>query len=120
MLFIPRLFLAPLLSVVIIAFIASGESGYQINLQNLPAFLVFAFLMGFNSESLTRTIRDLFNRVFDDAKEDAMNAESRQKVEVVEEIESMTLIEKWEASARQKAGQLANDLVDEKFRGQEA
>ena len=99
LLFIPRLFLAPLLSVVITAFISSGESGYQVNLQNLPAFLVFAFAMGFNSESLTRTIRELFNRIFADAEENAKNAATKQDVEKAAAKKKAE-----EAAAEQNAG----------------
>jgi hypothetical protein len=119
LLFIPRLFLAPLLSVVITAFIASGESGYQVNLQNLPAFLVFAFVMGFNSESLTRTIRDLFNRMFAETPEKKKDEGSEADEDSTESEEPKSLLEEWEESTRERIDELAEEKVTETFGGEE-
>ena len=125
LLFIPRLFLAPLLSVVITAFIASGESGYQVNLQNLPAFLVFAFAMGFNSESLTRLIREIFNNLFfETPASEAKGAEGGGDVEGEEDDAGLgphapTLLDEWEAAVEQRADELVEKRVNEEFGSEE-
>ncbi|TWX64302.1 hypothetical protein ESZ36_20215 [Colwellia demingiae] len=59
----PRMLLAPTLSIVVIALLSSGYADQQSNLNNFPYFLMLAFFLGFNSESLTGIIRDTSNKI---------------------------------------------------------
>ena len=59
----PRMLLAPTLSIVVIALLSSGYADQQNNLNNFPYFLMLAFFLGFNSESLTGIIRDTSNKI---------------------------------------------------------
>jgi len=62
----PRLAIAPFISVIFLAMISSGIASFDIsNLNNLPAFLVAAFFLGFMSESITLRIRQFFNKLLD-------------------------------------------------------
>ena len=63
-LFIPQLFIAPILSVVILALVAGGITDSGIELANLSQFLIFSFLLGFNVENLTMVIREISNNLF--------------------------------------------------------
>ncbi|MFT6693091.1 MAG: hypothetical protein ACJAXH_003642 [Colwellia sp.] len=63
---LPRLAIAPFISVIFLAMISSGIASFDIsNLNNLPAFLVAAFFLGFMSESITLRIRQFFNKLLD-------------------------------------------------------
>ncbi|MBA6291984.1 hypothetical protein H4J58_16065 [Colwellia sp. MB3u-70] len=63
---LPRLVIAPFISVIFLAMISSGIASFDIsNLNNLPAFLVAAFFLGFMSESITLRIRQFFNKLLD-------------------------------------------------------
>jgi len=63
---LPRLAIAPFISVIFLAMISSGIASFDIsNLNNLPAFLVAAFFLGFMSESITLRIRQFFNKLID-------------------------------------------------------
>lgn len=63
---LPRLAIAPFISVIFFAMISSGIASFDIsNLNNLPAFLVAAFFLGFMSESITLRIRQFFNKLLD-------------------------------------------------------
>ncbi|SEK54449.1 hypothetical protein SAMN05216262_101622 [Colwellia chukchiensis] len=65
----PRLAIAPFISVIFLAMISSGIASFDIsNLNNLPAFLVAAFFLGFMSESITLRIRQFFNKLLDSIK----------------------------------------------------
>ncbi len=59
----PRMLLAPTLSIVVIALLSSGYADQHSNLNNFPYFLMLAFFLGFNSESLTGIIRDTSNKI---------------------------------------------------------
>lgn len=62
----PRLAIAPFISIIFLAMISSGIASFDIsNLNNLPAFLVAAFFLGFMSESITLRIRQFFNKLLD-------------------------------------------------------
>lgn len=62
----PRLIIAPFISIIFLAMISSGMASFDIsNLNNLPAFLVAAFFLGFMSESITLRIRQFFNKLLD-------------------------------------------------------
>ena len=62
----PRLMIAPFISIIFLAMISSGMASFDIsNLNNLPAFLVAAFFLGFMSESITLRIRQFFNKLLD-------------------------------------------------------
>ena len=62
----PRLVIAPFISIIFLAMISSGMASFDIsNLNNLPAFLVAAFFLGFMSESITLRIRQFFNKLLD-------------------------------------------------------
>jgi hypothetical protein len=62
----PRLLIAPFISIIFLAMISSGMASFDIsNLNNLPAFLVAAFFLGFMSESITLKIRQFFNKLLD-------------------------------------------------------
>lgn len=63
-LFIPRLFIAPILSIVVVALIAGGFTDAGVDLSNLPQFLILSFLLGFNVENLTQVIRRASNHFF--------------------------------------------------------
>lgn len=63
-LFIPQLFIAPILSVAILALVAGGITDSGIELANLSQFLIFSFLLGFNVENLTMVIREISNNLF--------------------------------------------------------
>ncbi len=60
---IPKIFLAPLLAFVIIAFWSTGFSESKITYLSLPYFLVMSFLLGFVTEGLYEKLRDLANLV---------------------------------------------------------
>ncbi|GLS26587.1 hypothetical protein [Marinibactrum halimedae] len=62
-LFFPRIFLAPIMSVVVVALISSGYMEYNSNLNNFPYFLALAFFLGFNSESLNAIIQNTSNKL---------------------------------------------------------
>ncbi|HVS52881.1 MAG TPA: hypothetical protein VHD62_11055 [Opitutaceae bacterium] len=55
----PKILLAPLLALVVIAIWATGLSEAQVGYLNLPMFLVFAFCLGFATEQLYTLLRDL-------------------------------------------------------------
>jgi hypothetical protein len=55
----PKILLAPLLAVVVIAIWATGLSEAQVGYLNLPMFLVFAFCLGFATEQVYTLLRDL-------------------------------------------------------------
>ena len=55
----PKIFMAPLLAVVVVALWSSGFSESKISYLNLPYFLVFSFLLGFGTEALYEKLRDL-------------------------------------------------------------
>jgi hypothetical protein len=58
--------IAPFISIIFLAMISSGMASFDIsNLNNLPAFLVAAFFLGFMSESITLRIRQFFNKLLD-------------------------------------------------------
>ncbi|MDP2136738.1 MAG: hypothetical protein Q8J74_02685, partial [Candidatus Didemnitutus sp.] len=59
LLIFPKLVLAPLLSVVVVALWSSGISTAPINYLNLPVFLVFAFSLGFCTEQLYVAVKDI-------------------------------------------------------------
>lgn len=62
----PRLVIAPFISIVFLAMVSAGIANFDItNLNNLPAFLVAAFFLGFMSESVTLRMRQLFNKLLD-------------------------------------------------------
>ncbi|MEM9381037.1 MAG: hypothetical protein AAGB93_13885 [Planctomycetota bacterium] len=61
LLLFPKLAIAPVLSIVIVALFSSGNGQYEISVLNLPMFLVLAFILGFASEGLYDKIRDISN-----------------------------------------------------------
>lgn len=62
----PRIVIAPFISVTFLAMVSAGIANFDItNLNNLPAFLVAAFFLGFMSESVTIRMRQLFNKLLD-------------------------------------------------------
>ncbi|GAM61693.1 hypothetical protein JCM19232_5994 [Vibrio ishigakensis] len=66
---IPRLVIAPFISLIFLALISSGIASFDItNLDSLPAFLIAAFFLGFMSESVTLRLRQFFNNLLDSIK----------------------------------------------------
>ena len=61
--FFPRILLAPVMALIVVALISSGYSVQDQNLNNFPYFLMLAFFLGFNSESLNALIRDISNKI---------------------------------------------------------
>lgn len=75
----PRLILAPVMGVVIVALLSSGYSVQDQNLNNFPYFLMLAFFIGFSSENITTKIREMSNHVlkpvgFSSAKQKQLNS----------------------------------------------
>lgn len=62
-LLVPKAVLAPVLSIVVVALWTSGFSKSQIEVLNLPWFLVLSFLLGFGTESLYGKLRDLISTI---------------------------------------------------------
>ena len=61
-----RIVIAPFISIIFLAMVSSGMASFDIsNLNNLPAFLVAAFFLGFMSEAVTLRIRQFFNKLVD-------------------------------------------------------
>lgn len=58
-LFFPKILLAPLLALVVVAFWSSGLSESKISYLNLPYFLVFSFALGFVTEGIYEKLREL-------------------------------------------------------------
>lgn len=62
-LFVPKLVLAPVLSILFVALWASGFTESKVEYLNLPYFLVMSFVLGFASERLTDILRRTVNYV---------------------------------------------------------
>ena len=76
--------------------------------------------MGFNSESLTRFIREMFNNLFFDRPEsEDEETEDEDDYDITDPTET-TLLDEWEASGRQRAEELADKRVNEEFGGEES
>lgn len=63
LLFVPKVVLAPIVGLIVLALIVTGITETQITLSNLPMFLVFAFIAGFASERFTGLIRTAVNHL---------------------------------------------------------
>lgn len=72
----PRILLAPIMAIVIVALLASGYTEYNQNLNNFPYFLVLAFILGFNTENVNAIISQVSNKLLQPI---AFSEEQRQK-----------------------------------------
>ena len=59
----PRLILAPVVAIVVLALVVTGLTDLEVTISNLPFFLLFAFLAGFASERFTAIIRNVVNHL---------------------------------------------------------
>lgn len=60
----PRIILAPVLGLVVVALISSGYAVQDQNLDNFPYLLMLFFFLGFASENVNLMIRDVANKIF--------------------------------------------------------
>ncbi|MCK0068535.1 hypothetical protein [Kordiimonas laminariae] len=59
----PQLLIAPVVALIVVAFVIAGVTNAQVNLSNLPWFLIFAFSAGFASERLTGILKEAINKI---------------------------------------------------------
>ncbi|UAA37550.1 hypothetical protein KIH87_12600 [Paraneptunicella aestuarii] len=60
----PRIILAPVLGMVVVALISSGYAMQDQKLNNFPYLLMLFFFLGFTSENVNLIIRDMANKLF--------------------------------------------------------
>lgn len=60
----PRIILAPVLGMVVVALISSGYAMQDQKLNNFPYLLMLFFFLGFTSENVNLIIRDVANKLF--------------------------------------------------------
>lgn len=53
----PRLLMAPIVAIVVLAMVSAGITGIEVTISNLPVFLFFAFILGFANDRLVDIIR---------------------------------------------------------------
>lgn len=76
----PKMLLAPLIAVVVVALVVYGLFTTQLNLANQPMFLVFAFLSGYASEKFNGILQDAAHGILASQKFDQKKLESAMSV----------------------------------------
>ena len=113
-LFIPRFFIAPLLSIVVVAMIAAGFTDAGLDLTNLPSFLLLSFLLGFNVENLTHLVHKASNTLFGNLVKFKPPAQKPPEVPdkaVTPLLKVSNLLEKYKRKAENKAAKLGQQIV---------
>ena len=86
LLIFPRLVMAPLIAIVVLALAVTELTGISVTVSNLPMFLIFSFITGFASERFTGVIREVVNyfiprlRISEHRAELAYGEEARARV----------------------------------------
>ena len=116
-LFFPRLFIAPILSVVILALVAGGITDAGIDLANLSQFLIFSFLLGFNVENLTQVIRDVSNHLFSNLvnfqPKEEPQAPSVQPSDISPKEKPTNIIDKYQQNTEKNVKQSVTSMLAE-------
>ncbi|UTW57893.1 hypothetical protein KFE96_13810 [Kordiimonas sp. SCSIO 12603] len=63
LLMFPQLCIAPVVALIVGAFVITGVTGVKFNLSNLPWFLIFAFVSGFASERMMGILQASINKL---------------------------------------------------------
>ena len=63
LLMLPQLCIAPVVALIVGAFVITGVTSVEFNLSNLPWFLIFAFVSGFASERMMGILQASINRL---------------------------------------------------------